>query len=74
MRAATDLRRRLWRARRRHHHIDAVLRRTGTAWHLTFLYDDGELVTWRFDRKKRAEAEAERRLAELLRAGWNVHW
>ena len=57
-----------------HHHIDAVLRKAGTAWQLTFLYDEGELVTWRFDRKQSAEGEAERRLAELLRAGWNVHW
>jgi hypothetical protein len=72
--AAKGLTNRLWRVRRRHHHIDAVLRQTGSTWRLTFLYDDGELMTWRFDRRKAADAEASRRLADLQRAGWTVHW
>jgi len=70
----TDLRQRLWRVRRRHHHIDASLRRSASAWLLTFSYDDGELVTWPFERRQAAAAEAARRRDELLRAGWTVHW
>ena len=74
MAASNRLNDRLWRVRRRHHHIDAVLRKAGSTWRLTFLYDDGELMTWRFDRRKAADGEAARRLAELQRAGWTVHW
>jgi hypothetical protein len=73
--ARADVRRRLWRARRRHHHIDAMLLdRAVSCWDLTFLHDDHALMTWTFTDRESAVAEADRRLAELIRAGWNVHW
>lgn len=73
--ARADVRRRLWRARRRHHHIDAMLLdRAVACWDLTFLHDDHALMTWTFTDRESAVAEADRRLAELIRAGWNVHW
>ena len=66
---------RLWRARRRHHHIDAVVSDDSVAgWELTFLYDDRPLITLTFADRDGAVAEADRRLGDLLRAGWNVHW
>jgi hypothetical protein len=70
----SDLSRRLWRARTRHHHIDAVLREAGAAWQLSFQYDDRPMVTGPFAAREAAEAEATRRLRDLQRAGWNVHW
>jgi hypothetical protein len=65
---------RLWRARRRHHHIDATLRPGAARWTLSFQYDGIDLIAWRFDDREAAEAEAGRRLLDLQRAGWNVHW
>jgi len=65
---------RLWRARRRHDHIDAVLRRDGRAWLLLFLHNDRPMLGWRYPDDASARAEAAARLAALQRAGWNVHW
>jgi hypothetical protein len=68
-------RRRLWRARRLHHHIDALLvDGQADGWELVFLHDDRPLMAWPFASRELATAEADRRLAELFRAGWNVHW
>jgi hypothetical protein len=65
---------RLWRARRRHHHIDAMLRDTAAGWELMFLRDDRVLLTWTFADRAAAVADADRRLGELVRAGWVRHW
>jgi hypothetical protein len=65
---------RIWRARRRHHHIDAVVRPHATACDLQFFHDDRLMVSWPFADRERAVAEAAARLKELQRAGWNVHW
>jgi len=65
---------RLWRARWRHHHIDAMLCGSGAGWELTFLRDDRPLVVWKFGDRETAVADADRRLSELLRAGWTDHW
>jgi hypothetical protein len=65
---------RLWRARRRHDHIDAVLRRSDNAWVLEFSRNDRLMVTRRFARQASARAEARTRLNELMRAGWIDHW
>jgi hypothetical protein len=69
-----DLDHRLWRARRRHHHIDALLRQADAEWHLMFQYDDRPMVTWSFADRDAASDEAARRLRDLQRAGWNLHW
>jgi len=69
-----DLGERLWRARRRHHHVDAVVRMQASACELQFFHDDRLIVTWPFANRERAVEEASARLAELQRAGWNVHW
>ena len=72
--SADDLRERLWRARRRHHHIDAQLREATGGWELSFLHDDQPLLAWTFVDRATALADADRRLRDLLRVGWNVHW
>jgi hypothetical protein len=74
LRRPGDLQSRLWRARRRHHHIDATLVDSGAGWQLTFLRDDKAMVVWAFPDRAAAVADADRRLSDLLRAGWNVHW
>jgi hypothetical protein len=65
---------RLWRVRRQHHHVDASLSATSTGWALRFDHDDRPLFTWTFDDPVEARALAERKLKELQRAGWTVHW
>jgi len=54
--------------------FDAELRRTGDEWDLVFAYNARPLVTQRHSTEESARAEAERRLAELERAGWVRHW
>ena len=65
---------RLWRVRRRHAHIDALLRRRGSAWDLRFTRNERVLITQEFADREGAHAAAETRLRELQRAGWNTHW
>jgi hypothetical protein len=65
---------RLWRVRRRHAHIDALLRARGGAWDLRFTRNDRVLMTQEFADRAAAYAAAETRLRELQRAGWNTHW
>lgn len=65
---------RLWRARRRQNRIDALLRRTGTDWELSFVRNDRLMVTRRYLREKAARSEAAERLRDLERAGWVSHW
>jgi hypothetical protein len=65
---------RLWRARRRHHHVDAVVRAQTSGYELLFFHDDRLIVTWPFGDRDTAVAEAGSRLRDLQRAGWNVHW
>ena len=65
---------RLWRARRRHHHIDAVLGTRTAGWAVEYLRDDRPLVTHDFSSEESARNDAAGRLKELQRAGWVVHW
>jgi hypothetical protein len=65
---------RLWRARRRHDYIDALLRDSDAGSVLEFRRNGRSLVTWRFGTRDEASAEAMRRLRDLQRAGWNTHW
>jgi len=65
---------RLWRVRRRHGHIDALLRSRGPMWDLRFTRNDRVLITQEFANRESACAAADARLRELQRAGWNTHW
>jgi hypothetical protein len=65
---------RLWRARRRHVHIDADLGRNGRQWTLTFLRNDRPLARIDFASEKAARAVAHAKLRELQIAGWTEHW
>ena len=51
-----------------------MLRPRATRWTLSFQYDGADLIAWTFDDREAAAAEAGRRLLDLQRAGWNVHW
>jgi hypothetical protein len=68
------LRNRLWRVRKRHDHLDALLRGRGHHWTLEFRRNDRPLVARDFGSRAAARAEADARLRELQRAGWTVHW
>ena len=65
---------RIWRVRRRHAHIDALLRPRGASWDLRFTRNDRVLLTQEFADREAASAAAETRLRDLQRAGWNLHW
>ena len=65
---------RLWRARHRHHYIDALVRDSDAGSVLEFRRNGRSLVTWRFVTRDEASAEAMTRLRDLQRAGWNTHW
>ena len=65
---------RLWRVRKRHQHLDALLSSTGSGWVIEFRRDDRSLLTWSFEREADARAQADHRLRELQRAGWTTHW
>jgi len=65
---------RLWRVRRRHDHIDAVLASRDSCWELRFLRNDRLMLAWCHEEREAACADADARLRELQRAGWNTHW
>jgi hypothetical protein len=65
---------RLWRVRRRHTHIDALLRRREDGCDLRFTRNDRVLITQEFPDRESASAAADVRLRELQRAGWTSHW
>jgi len=69
-----DLRDRLWRVRRRAHRIDAIVRQLSDGWELTFVRNDKPMLSSIFGTRSKAVSDADRRLRELQRAGWTVHW
>ncbi len=73
-RAMDDVAARLWRARRRHDAIEAHVVSDAGTWLLSFRFNDRRMLTWRFPTREQACADAERRLRDLQRAGWNSHW
>ena len=74
MGVSPDLQARLWRVRKRHDHIDAVLHETDDGWQLQFGRNDRPILVWRFPTQDEAQREADRRLRELQRARWTAHW
>lgn len=69
-----DGRVRLWRARKDHTWIDALLTDIDEAVEVQFFLDGALLVKRAFPTRAIAAADAERTLRELQRAGWNTHW
>jgi hypothetical protein len=65
---------RLWRLRRRHNHIDAIVRPWRRQWQLEFVRNGRVLLTRTYVTREKASADAEARLRDLQRAGWNTHW
>jgi hypothetical protein len=41
---------------------------------LQFARNDRPLIVWEFENAREARDEAERKLKELQRVGWNLHW
>lgn len=70
----TEVLLRLWRARRRHAHIDATLRECHNGWEVSYSRDDRLLVSRHFETEADARADADARFRELQRAGWIDHW
>jgi len=65
---------RLWRARRRHVHIDAILDRGSHPCVLTFFRQDRPLASIEFANERSARSAARAKLRELEVAGWTDHW
>ena len=65
---------RLWRARKRHDAIDAMLDVRGADVRVTLLFNKRRLWRAEFLTEDDAKAAAETKLKDLQRAGWNVHW
>ena len=65
---------RLWRARKRHDAIDALLDVRDDDVRVTLLLNQRRLWRAEFETEADAKAAAETKLKELQRAGWNVHW
>ena len=65
---------RLWRARRRHAHIDAHFRQCAGGWEISYSRDDKPLIRQQFETEEAARADVAARLRELQRAGWIDHW
>jgi hypothetical protein len=72
--SATGPAERLWRARRRHNYIDAIVRGADAGAVLEFRRNGRSLMTWPFATREEASAEAATRLRDLQRAGWAIHW
>lgn len=65
---------RLWRARRRHVHIDAELHRSAGRCTLLFLRNDRPLAALDCADERTARSQARAKLRELELAGWIDHW
>lgn len=66
---------RLWRIRKRHQSIDAIVRPAddGTV-HLQFMLNGNLIHSRRWPTRADADAAADAKLRELQRAGWATHW
>ena len=65
---------RLWRARKRHDAIDAILEVRDDDVRVTLLLNQRRLWRAEFETEEAAKAAANAKLKDLQRAGWNVHW
>jgi hypothetical protein len=51
-----------------------VLSAQGSCWELRFFRNDRLMLARCHERRETACVEADERLRELQRAGWNTHW
>ena len=65
---------RLWRARKRHDAIDAMLDVRKDDVRVTLVLNQRRLWRAEFETKAAAMRAVEAKLKDLQRAGWNVHW
>jgi hypothetical protein len=66
---------RIWRLRRRQHHIDALLRQYDEGgFTLTFTMNGRQLAARRCASRTQAKRVATEKRKELERAGWAIHW
>ena len=65
---------RLWRARRRHLHIDAMLEPSRHSCTLIFLRNDRPLAALDYPNERAARSAGRARLRQLEMAGWVEHW
>jgi hypothetical protein len=67
---------RLWRLRKRHHHVDAELRSVAGMddVELRYLFNGVRAYKRRWPHRALAVQEAATRRAELEREGWVFHW
>jgi hypothetical protein len=65
---------RVWRVRKRHDHIDAVIGSTRDGYEAAFYWNDRLLIALPFADRPAAEREVEARRRALHEVGWTVHW
>ena len=66
---------RLWRLRKRNHHVDADVTRAGShEVELRFSYDGRTMLVRRCRTNRSARARATEKRKELELAGWTEHW
>jgi hypothetical protein len=72
--AASDGPLRLWRARKRHDAIDAILHGGDADAEIEFRLNGRTLMRRRYASAAAAREAADVQLRELQRVGWNEHW
>jgi len=65
---------RIWRLRKRHHQVDALLRVDEEGVEIRFLYDGTLTYSRRWPARAIALAHAAEKREELERSGWTMHW
>ena len=65
---------RIWRLRKRHHQVDALLREHEDGAEVQFLYDGTLTYGRHWPGREAALAHAAEKRAELERSGWTMHW
>jgi hypothetical protein len=72
--ALSRLGERVWRLRKLHQHVDAVLQHDAAGVDLGYFYNGKLAYTRRLTTRDQAMREAHEKRAELEREGWTAHW
>jgi hypothetical protein len=72
--AVSRLGERIWRLRKLHQHVDAVLQHNDAGIDLRYFYNGALAYTRRWTTRDQAMREAHEKRAELEREGWTAHW
>ena len=65
---------RLWRARKRHDHLDAILSPGHSGWELRYVLNRQLLLRRSYTSEAEARMAADATLRELQLVGWTIHW